>query len=194
MKSYHEVRQEYGDIKPPYHELLGTVEWSKKRSQIIFRERNTCQSCERSCIDDYTPKAVGHSIFWEPGIYEEVEVEKDHFCRITGEHLCTYSDITLKLVKQEDPHYAHVHHTYYILSSLPWDYPDEDLMLLCHKCHTHFHQTQKVNVYRTEAKLETADLHPCSRCAGTGHLPQYNHVQDGICFKCGGACFDEWVK
>ena len=24
----------------------------------------------------------------------------------------------------------------------------------------------------------------CSRCSGTGYLPQYNHIQAGVCFKC----------
>lgn len=27
---------------------------------------------------------------------------------------------------------------------------------------------------------------PCDRCGGTGHLPQFNHVEGGICFKCRG--------
>ena len=26
----------------------------------------------------------------------------------------------------------------------------------------------------------------CDRCSGTGRLPQYNHVEAGICFKCRG--------
>jgi hypothetical protein len=27
---------------------------------------------------------------------------------------------------------------------------------------------------------------PCDRCGGSGHLPQYNHVSGGVCFKCNG--------
>ena len=26
----------------------------------------------------------------------------------------------------------------------------------------------------------------CDRCGGSGYLPQYSHVEDGVCFKCGG--------
>ena len=26
----------------------------------------------------------------------------------------------------------------------------------------------------------------CSRCGGTGNLPQYSHVENGVCFSCGG--------
>ena len=24
----------------------------------------------------------------------------------------------------------------------------------------------------------------CPRCGGTGYLPQYRHIENGICFKC----------
>ena len=27
----------------------------------------------------------------------------------------------------------------------------------------------------------------CPKCSGTGHIPQYNHVEDGICFDCSGS-------
>ena len=27
----------------------------------------------------------------------------------------------------------------------------------------------------------------CPRCGGTGYLPQYRHIENGICFKCRGA-------
>lgn len=26
----------------------------------------------------------------------------------------------------------------------------------------------------------------CTRCGGTGYLPEYNHVEGGVCFSCGG--------
>lgn len=26
----------------------------------------------------------------------------------------------------------------------------------------------------------------CTRCNGTGRLPQFNHIEGGICFKCRG--------
>ncbi|MDG1158122.1 MAG: hypothetical protein P8N19_01430 [Flavobacteriales bacterium] len=34
----------------------------------------------------------------------------------------------------------------------------------------------------------------CSRCGGSGHLPQYNHIQGGACFKCNGCGNDESRK
>lgn len=30
------------------------------------------------------------------------------------------------------------------------------------------------------------EFEPCDRCNGRGDIPKYNHVQDGICFKCEG--------
>lgn len=33
------------------------------------------------------------------------------------------------------------------------------------------------------AKLKTS----CSRCGGLGKLPAYHHINNGICFKCGGS-------
>lgn len=33
----------------------------------------------------------------------------------------------------------------------------------------------------------------CSRCNGSGYLPQYAHVERGICFKCRGVRGDKFV-
>lgn len=30
------------------------------------------------------------------------------------------------------------------------------------------------------------ELHSCKRCNGSGYIPEYKHVQDGICFSCWG--------
>jgi hypothetical protein len=27
----------------------------------------------------------------------------------------------------------------------------------------------------------------CTRCNGTGYLPQFKHIEGGVCFKCRGA-------
>jgi len=36
-------------------------------------------------------------------------------------------------------------------------------------------------------QLSGLDEISCSRCGGSGHLPQYNHVSGGVCFLCGGS-------
>ena len=33
----------------------------------------------------------------------------------------------------------------------------------------------------------------CPRCGGTGYMPQYNHVEGGVCFRCRGTGFSKTV-
>jgi hypothetical protein len=33
----------------------------------------------------------------------------------------------------------------------------------------------------------SANVQPCPRCRGTGRLPQYKRIQNGVCFKCTGS-------
>jgi hypothetical protein len=33
----------------------------------------------------------------------------------------------------------------------------------------------------------TAQNHPCYACGGTGTLPHYSHISDGVCFACQGS-------
>jgi hypothetical protein len=44
--------------------------------------------------------------------------------------------------------------------------------------------------YKSELSLCKAcagvEFEPCDRCSGRGDIPEYSHVQDGICFKCQG--------
>lgn len=81
-----------------------------------------------------------------------------------------------------------VHHKYYIKNSLPWDYEDDALVTLCDECHKKIHKTINIPVYRNakikEAFIGNAEL--CNRCGGGGYLPQYEHVENGVCFKCWG--------
>lgn len=34
---------------------------------------------------------------------------------------------------------------------------------------------------------------PCKRCAGYGYFPEYKHVENGICFRCGGNRYEELI-
>lgn len=78
-----------------------------------------------------------------------------------------------------------VHHKYYIKGHNPWDYSNEALITLCEKCHGKRHQTSTTPVYDENNGIMSR-LVQCDRCDGSGYLPQYNHVQHGVCFKCGG--------
>lgn len=85
----------------------------------------------------------------------------------------------------------HVHHKFYLVNRLPWEIEDEALVSLCRNCHTKRHQNEKIKVYgnhfndsRVESKRYFFKI--CPRCNGTGYLPQFSHVEDGICFLCWG--------
>ncbi len=90
-----------------------------------------------------------------------------------------------------DNHVLQIHHRYYVINKLPWDYPDDALMTLCKECHTKLHEAGHVLVYEeVEGKLVRRKLKPCIRCLGAGFFPQWEHIEAGICFRCRGARFD----
>ena len=80
-----------------------------------------------------------------------------------------------------------VHHKYYIKGKAPWEYEDDALITLCEDCHKKAHLTH-IPVYREidRKRLLYCNAIKCSRCNGSGYLPQYEHVENGICFKCWG--------
>lgn len=86
----------------------------------------------------------------------------------------------------------HVHHTYYQKGLLPWEYPDDSLITLCWTCHEKLHQNSTISVY-DENGNNLATMHYCLRCHGAGYFPEYKHVQKGICFRCGGARYEELI-
>ncbi|GGC63226.1 hypothetical protein GCM10011387_16050 [Pedobacter quisquiliarum] len=84
----------------------------------------------------------------------------------------------------------HIHHTYYVQDHLPWDIAENSLQTLCPSCHRMVHETTKIPI---KAKAPDGSLYEstsvslvCYRCGGHGYLPQFSHVQAGICFKCYG--------
>lgn len=85
-----------------------------------------------------------------------------------------------------------VHHKRYILGKLPWQYSNSDLITLCNYCHQKLHDSNVVPVLKeTKSGYEEVNLMACSRCNGSGYMPQYSHVKSGVCFKCNGKRFVE---
>lgn len=79
-----------------------------------------------------------------------------------------------------------IHHKYYVNGLKPWEYDNDALVTLCEECHKKIHETP-VPKYKSRFDMtKICDCIRCTRCSGSGYLPQYNHVQHGICFKCGG--------
>ena len=80
-----------------------------------------------------------------------------------------------------------VHHKYYIKDKAPWEYEDDALITLCEDCHQKAHHSH-IPIYREidSNRILYTNTSTCDRCNGTGYLPQYRHVENGICFKCWG--------
>ena len=87
-----------------------------------------------------------------------------------------------------------VHHTYYQIDKLPWEYPDESLQTLCRSCHERVHEEEIIPVIKAGG-LKLGNYKPCTRCYGAGWFPEYSHVENGICFKCSGVKYlsDEFI-
>lgn len=70
----------------------------------------------------------------------------------------------------------------------------EDAVLSCYgttlynAAHTFFLPEKKVDVAPMgfSRELLYCNAIKCSRCNGSGYLPQYEHVENGICFRCWG--------
>lgn len=78
-----------------------------------------------------------------------------------------------------------IHHTYYQVGKLAWEYPNDALISLCSNCHQHEHDTKEIPVYSTIGK-KLCLVEKCERCGGSGHFKEYKHVKNGVCFKCNG--------
>ena len=80
-----------------------------------------------------------------------------------------------------------LHHRYYQRCRMAWQYPDQAFLVLCRRCHQGLHdQLGAVPIFDELGRL-VEQPRGCSRCGGSGFIPPYHHVQNGICFGCWGA-------
>ncbi|WP_416439675.1 hypothetical protein [Phnomibacter sp. MR] len=193
--TYQQLYSQHGD-NLTYLELLQTQEWRCKRASILQRDNYTCSVCARR---ETLPLLNADTGLWQPH-----EVHIPATCRqYNWQMRYAGTFIDMSILYDRDIEYLpvaqhrrmHVHHRLYIYDRLPWQYADKYLSCMCENCHHRWHQQHRVKVYRhtPEGYLEMNDLTPCKRCAGAGRLPQYDHVEAGICFRCWGACFEEWI-
>ena len=88
----------------------------------------------------------------------------------------------------------HVHHKFYIKEKLPWEYDNEALITLCNWCHWELHEQTKVPIYTMiNGELHELNYTPCYRCNGAGVLPEFKHVQNGVCFRCNGSRYEQLI-
>lgn len=157
-----------------YSELLKCEEWQTLRRAQFAKANQTCKNCNKSVNWD-----IGTDIGYFAYVLEEL-TDDWGFPRFTS-----------KLKKVKDPLVLHLHHTYYVRDTLPWDYPDICFETLCEACHKEVHAKKKILMYASHSLGQSQHLIACERCYGTGFLQEFHYYMDGVCFLCDGAGFEE---
>ncbi|MFZ1788573.1 MAG: hypothetical protein WAT92_09685 [Saprospiraceae bacterium] len=155
-----------------YQQLLGMQEWKNIRNTVTNRDQKKCLNCGKKSTESLLD-----------GYFVKIGSPKNHFYEIDDTddpHLRFKLIITDKVV-------IHVHHTFYDISKLPWEYPIESLQTLCSDCHQDLHDKNSIPIYDHGELIKDIDI--CSRCNGSGYLHEFNYHKNGICFKCNGARF-----
>ena len=78
-----------------------------------------------------------------------------------------------------------IHHKSYITNHNAWEYENSNLITLCESCHQKEHEQHKI-LLLNENNKPLKYMHTCSRCGGIGYIRKYKHIQNGVCFNCGG--------
>lgn len=195
-QTYQQLTRQQGTT-PGYAHLLLTQEWRARRESILERDAYTCSQCHK-----------GETLLWphaETGVYVPHEVQMPqqwngrtvYYVDSDGlQSFTIFNPQPLQFYPTSLHRRMHVHHRLYIYDRLPWQYANEHLETMCEHCHHQWHRTHTATLYTHTAHglVKMAQLTPCVRCHGAGRLPMYKHVEAGICFRCRGACFEEWRK
>ena len=147
-----------------YAEKLLDPFWKTKRHWIIRRDNFKCVKCAKTKVD-FSLKVT--SVIRDGKVIDISEAF----------HLIPEHRLDLN-----------VHHKYYREGLDPWEYNDEALITLCPECHKNEHETSIIPIYFASGEEGVVTI--CDRCQGSGYLPQFNHVMDGVCFKCWGEGVD----
>lgn len=185
MKKYSDVLKKYGSKEDiPYYILLETEEWKRKREEILERDGKKCLRCGTG--DTNFGPGLGH--------HELVTKTYTDTIRDPDGNIREYEIRHERVKGYEESRYLQVHHKYYVYGDPPWRYKDEALETVCRKCHQKIHKEENIYVYESRDKISAKKLTPCRRCGGKGVIPPYNHVKNGICFRCEGERFEEFFN
>lgn len=166
---------------------------SNSNNALINFKNNWIQSKKRqilqfatiiNLLNEKTPDSIGYS-----DLLNCFEWKFTRFKILVRDKFCC-SDCNVKSDK------LHVHHKYYIKNALPWEIDYSALISLCASCHTKRHENEEINVFnKVGNQLISTNFYyfRCPRCNGSGYLPQFNHVEGGICFKCRGEVISRTV-
>ncbi|MCA6440867.1 MAG: hypothetical protein IM598_12060 [Chitinophagaceae bacterium] len=197
-KSYDEIK--HGliglTIREQYEQLLQTSEWLQFRDRIISQNGGpVCQSCRsvEGPIEEPIMTEQEHKF-----LLAEIADYNRKFLRLARENpdlikqqlqKGTYigQKASPSRFKEVGRVIIQVHHTLYFWNRLPWEYQSIHLKVLCDACHKQEHQVNTIYVYKDETMSEKKVIPICTRCDGSGYIPEYFHIQKGICFECWGA-------
>ncbi|MBD1395375.1 hypothetical protein [Mucilaginibacter glaciei] len=155
--NYFDLLADYDNSKKPtYKELITTYEWKTLRDSIVKRDGNKCSNCNSIA-------SIWNGSFYirKPTNEEQKASFIKHSLLIKDNSFFTPKFAVIAGVKDDSPTILHVHHPYYILNFLPWEYPSEDLITVCHSCHTDIHNSSVVPTYVDVSRKELVKLTPC---------------------------------
>jgi 5-methylcytosine-specific restriction endonuclease McrA len=183
-----------------YSEKLNTFEWRNKRNYIVHRDNFLCTNCKSEPTKFEYGKPVRQKTEKEIQEYKDY-LGKLWFDSVKEEYKKEYDpenppwflqkEIRIPLHEEDNPVILHVHHKYYVLNNLPWEYPNEDLITLCHNCHQGLHNETEIDIFTDLSKTKKVKVTICERCNGSGYLPEFHYYENGICFSCNGEKYQE---
>lgn len=167
-----------------YAEQLELTEWKALRANLIYSSNCCCSICKaKETYNEYnvTQKTVKN-------YFIEIVLVIDEFGLEQREEI-VFTPTNKTVILQ-------IHHQYYIAKRMPWQYHNECFKVVCVDCHKKIHQEQKIKKYAiiNGKIIEQEMLKPCIRCNGVGILPEYHYIKEGICFRCNGKRFEEYIK
>jgi hypothetical protein len=154
-------------------------EWIENKRIEIFEYESVIDLIRKTSINQISYSNLLNCFEWQ---FKRFKIlVRDNFCCVD----CGEIDDRL-----------HVHHKYYIKDTLAWEIDDSALVSLCRKCHLTRHENEIIQVYiKVDNSLNSINhqFGKCPRCFGSGYLPEFNHIEGGICFLCYGDFVDKTI-
>ena len=179
--------------KEQYLILLHTEEWENFRKEILDTYANVCEKCHvqgQIEVEMSQDEKVKCKAEFEEQL-KEFNQRKKHFSHeqwisslLDGTYVGRPCEVTgMRLVGDA---VLQIHHKLYFYNKLPWQYTKDRLEILCKNCHEEVHSTTHIYTYQDETMQLRKEEVACEKCSGTGYIPEYYHINLGICYDCGG--------
>jgi len=200
IKKYIDIKSELDSLtrQEQYRALLLTKDWFDFRLKILELDNHQCQVCQlkEGPIEEKIPTEL-YTEMIEVALKHNEEFKKKSkdpnfrerqlkimLGEINGEFeglmpLPSDTNIIGHAILQ-------IHHKLYYLTNLPWEYQRKEVVTLCARCHKAEHESKAIYVYDDQTMKKKVELTCCSKCGGTGYIPEYDYFKNGVCFSCGG--------